>query len=181
MEFCKTDNAKTDDQSATMRFYRCNVCNMIKLLEITSAIILVFWSTTRLPIAVELLIEFTKQLGALLLSTPSIFLIGNAIVVALVGSFQSSLGSRNDLYDEFVVIQSRGGVLIECGEVEDLGVCSETIDSADLTASAVSADVGEGVVLGVKCYRRDKVGDNCLFECAIEDCGFSDEEGDASE
>uniref|UniRef100_A0A7N0TYD1 DUF4408 domain-containing protein n=1 Tax=Kalanchoe fedtschenkoi TaxID=63787 RepID=A0A7N0TYD1_KALFE len=155
MEFWKPDNVKTE-QYTTMRFYSYKVGHLVKLLEISSALILVLWSTTRLPIAVKLLVEFGKQSCALLLSTPSVFLIGNAIVISLVGSFQSSSDSRTDLYEELVEESKQ--------QREDdstkQSICSdpETKTAASNSSAAAPASENESVgyseVREVKCYRR---------------------------
>uniref|UniRef100_A0A7N0V2I7 DUF4408 domain-containing protein n=1 Tax=Kalanchoe fedtschenkoi TaxID=63787 RepID=A0A7N0V2I7_KALFE len=152
MEFWKPANVKAE-QSTGIRFYSYKVRKLVKLLEILSALILVLWSSTRLPVAVKLLAESAKQLCALLLSTPSVFLIGNAIVVALVGSFQSSPGPNPDPYEEFVE-RSRRMTQTQSHEVE-LEKQSEEEDSSSAAAAATvpeSVDVSE--VSKVKRYRR---------------------------
>ncbi|KAL9665845.1 hypothetical protein QQ045_000166 [Rhodiola kirilowii] len=156
MEFWKPEAVKTE-QSTAMQFFSYKVRKVVKLLEIISALILVFWSTTRLPIAVKLSIEFAKQLSALLLSTPSVFLIGNAIVLALVaqsGSFGSSAESKTDLYDEFVN-ESRLRTQIQTRELE-ITTPEKMSDLPEPVTAAAELSENDGVlgVSEVRCYRR---------------------------
>lgn len=105
------DNVKVEKENAMRRYHTLRkFSNLVRLLEVCVALILLSWSSTRLPIAARIVGEFLRRLSVLLLSTPSVFLIGNVIIVALVAqsgklpgkNSEAGNNSENDLYDEYV-------------------------------------------------------------------------------
>ncbi|XP_010906328.1 uncharacterized protein [Elaeis guineensis] len=109
------------------RLFRC--------VEALAAVLLLSWSSARLPAAARLSGDLLRRLAALLLSPRFVFLLGNAIVLVLFAKSGHSSPSpaaaslpagAGDIYDEFVDRQRRM-MQYPAAEVvyEDKKVCVE--------------------------------------------------------
>ncbi|XP_060200857.1 uncharacterized protein LOC132629144 [Lycium barbarum] len=79
------DNVKFEKAKAVARYNRFqNMMKMLQIFEVLVAVVLISWSWTRIPVAVKLSGRFFVQLSSHLFKPHVVFLIGNAIIVAIV-------------------------------------------------------------------------------------------------
>ncbi|XP_042499161.1 uncharacterized protein LOC122077313 [Macadamia integrifolia] len=105
------DNIKAEKSKAMQRYLRLRkMANLFRCVEVCIALLLLFWFSTRLPVAVRISGEYFRDLCLFLVSPRFVFLAGNAIILTLFaksGQF-SALGlspntsGTGDLYDEFI-------------------------------------------------------------------------------
>ncbi|KAJ0985897.1 hypothetical protein J5N97_004253 [Dioscorea zingiberensis] len=144
------DTVKAEKASAMRRYRRIRtVGRLFRCLEACAAIMIISWSSAKLPAAARLSGDLLRSAAAVLLSPRFVFLLGNAIVLVLFAKsgnlspsptpttssspVSASPTPSGDLYDEF--LESRGRVSHSLappqpseGDVvyEDKAVCVET-------------------------------------------------------
>uniref|UniRef100_A0A5B6YKT7 DUF4408 domain-containing protein n=1 Tax=Davidia involucrata TaxID=16924 RepID=A0A5B6YKT7_DAVIN len=101
------DNVKFEKANAMIRYHRLrSIAKLLRVLEVCVAFTFLSWSSIGLPTAVRLSGEYILQLSVYLMNPHVVFLIGNAIIIALVAlSRQNDAGnnaSSTDLYDEYI-------------------------------------------------------------------------------
>ncbi|KAK4365136.1 hypothetical protein RND71_016494 [Anisodus tanguticus] len=96
------DNVKFEKAKAIARYNRFqNMMKMLQIFEVLVAAVLISWSWTRIPVAVKLSGQFFVQLSSHLFKPHIVFLIGNAIIVAIVVLCrQNDAGSNNSDTDD---------------------------------------------------------------------------------
>ncbi|XP_039116327.1 uncharacterized protein LOC120251750 [Dioscorea cayenensis subsp. rotundata] len=134
------DPVKAEKETAIKRYRRIRtIRRLFRCLEACAAILIISWSSARLPAAARLSGDLLRSAAAILLSPRFVFLLGNAIVLVLFaksGNLSTSPTSTastplaGDLYDDF--LETRGSYPISPpGEAdvvvyEDKAVCVET-------------------------------------------------------
>lgn len=112
MDYSQTavfDNVKFEKAKAIARYNRLKkISKLLQFLEVLAALALISWSSTRLPGAVKLSGQFLFELARYVCNPHVVFLISNAIVVALFVLRRENDSSGNDysgsgdLYDDYV-------------------------------------------------------------------------------
>ncbi|KAH7651125.1 hypothetical protein IHE45_20G037100 [Dioscorea alata] len=134
------DPVKAEKETAIKRYRRIRtIRRLFRCLEACVAILIISWSSARLPAAAKLSGDLLRSAAAILLSPRFVFLLGNAIVLVLFaksGNLSTSPTSTassplsGDLYDDF--LETRGSYPISPLEeanvvvYEDKAVCVET-------------------------------------------------------
>ncbi|XP_008797554.2 uncharacterized protein LOC103712725 [Phoenix dactylifera] len=134
------DPVKAEKETAMRRYRRLKkIAKLFRLLEVFAALLLLSWSSARLPAAARLSGDFLRRLAGVLLSPCFVFILGNTIILVLfVKSRQlssSTDGVGGDIHDQF--LETRGRIdfpppppptLAAPEEVvfEDKMVCTET-------------------------------------------------------
>ncbi|KAG1346857.1 hypothetical protein COCNU_06G006860 [Cocos nucifera] len=134
------DPVKAEKETAMRRYRRLRkIAKLFRLLEVIAALLLLSWSSVRLPAAARLSGDFLRRLAAVLLSPRFVFLLGNTIILVLVAKSRhlstSTDGVGGDIHDRF--LENRGRIdfpppppptLAAQEEVvfEDKTVCLET-------------------------------------------------------
>ncbi|XP_059658448.1 uncharacterized protein LOC132304741 [Cornus florida] len=78
------DNVKVENANAMLRFHRLQkVAKLFRLLELCLVLVLISWTSTRLPFAVKISGEYFRKLLAIIVSPIFIFVLSNGIVVTL--------------------------------------------------------------------------------------------------
>ncbi|XP_059670822.1 uncharacterized protein LOC132316346 [Cornus florida] len=84
MDAFNFDNVKVEKANAMLRFHRLQkVAKLFRLLELCLVLVLISWTSTRLPFAVKISGEYFRQLLAIIVSPIFIFVLSNVIVVTL--------------------------------------------------------------------------------------------------
>ncbi|CAK9178499.1 unnamed protein product [Ilex paraguariensis] len=102
------DHVKFEKANAISRYRRClQISKLLQMLEIVVALSLIAWSSTRIPAVFKVSGEYLLEVSAYFLKPHAVFLIGNAIIVALVVISRQNYGSKYtgeaaDIYDEDV-------------------------------------------------------------------------------
>lgn len=97
------DSVKFEKSKAIARSNRFqDMMKMLQIFEVIVAVVLISWSWTRIPAAVKISGEFLVQVTSYLFKPHVVFLIGNAIIVAIVVLCrQTDAGSNNSVtYDD---------------------------------------------------------------------------------
>lgn len=102
------DNVKFEKAKAMARFNRFRkITKLLQFLEVFVALMVISWSSTRLSGAVKISGRFLFEVANYLFNPHVVFLIGNAIIVALFvlcrgnGAVDENCG-YGDLYDDYV-------------------------------------------------------------------------------
>ncbi|KAG6526897.1 uncharacterized protein LOC122040429 [Zingiber officinale] len=112
----ETDAIQAENQTAMRRYHRLRqIGTLLRYLEAAAAVLLLLsWSSARVPDAARLSADFLRHLVAVILSPRFVFLLGNAIVVLLLAeshrhspSSSTSSSAGDMIYREFV--ESRAG------------------------------------------------------------------------
>ncbi|KAG6523086.1 uncharacterized protein LOC122048059 [Zingiber officinale] len=107
----ETDAIQAKKRTAMRRYHRLRqIGTLLRYLEAAAAVLLLSWSSARVPAAARLSADFLRHLVAVILSPRFVFLLGNAIVVLLLAESHrhSPSSSTGDMiYREFV--ESRAG------------------------------------------------------------------------
>ncbi|RRT54202.1 hypothetical protein B296_00043829 [Ensete ventricosum] len=106
----------TAEKMAARRRYRRirRVKTLLRCLEALSAFCLLSWSTARLPAAARLSAGLLRRVAPVLLGPRFVFLLGNAIVIALFAMSGRHPGSAapsasgGEIHDQFLACESRG-------------------------------------------------------------------------
>ncbi|CAK9176390.1 unnamed protein product [Ilex paraguariensis] len=107
MSSIDVDYVKIEKAKAIARYRRFRkIAKLFQMLEIIVALSLLSWSTTRLPAVMKISGEYVMRVSVYLLSPHAIFLIGNAIIIALVVLSRQNYAGYNtgnaDMYDDYV-------------------------------------------------------------------------------
>lgn len=96
------DSVKFEKAKAISRYNRFqNMMKMLQIFEVIVAVVLISWSWTRIPAAVKFSGEILVQVVDYLFKPHVVFLIGNAIIVAIVVLCrQTDAGSNNYVTDD---------------------------------------------------------------------------------
>lgn len=96
------DSVKFEKAKAISRYNRFqNMMKMLQIFEVILAVVLISWSWTRIPSAVKFSGEILAQVVHYLFKPHVVFLIGNAIIVAIVVLCrQTDTGSNNSVTDD---------------------------------------------------------------------------------
>ncbi|XP_055835963.1 uncharacterized protein LOC129904422 [Solanum dulcamara] len=96
------DSVKFEKAKAISRYNRLqNMMKILQIFEVIVAVVLISWSWTRIPAAVKFSGEILVQVVDYLFKPHVVFLIGNAIVVAIVVLCrQTDAGSNNSVTDD---------------------------------------------------------------------------------
>ncbi|CAN4093889.1 unnamed protein product [Withania somnifera] len=99
------DSVKFEKSKAISRYNRFqNLMKMLQIFEVFVAVVLIFWSWTRIPAAVKFSGEVLVQVCGYLLKPHVVFLIGNAIIVAIVALCrQTDAGSNISVSDDIQI------------------------------------------------------------------------------
>ncbi|CAL9075655.1 unnamed protein product [Musa textilis] len=106
----------TAEKIAARRRYRRirHVQTLLRCLEALSAFCLLSWSTSRLPAAARLSAGLLRRVAPVLLGARFVFLLGNAIIIALFAMSGRHPGSAapsasgGEIHDQFLAYESRG-------------------------------------------------------------------------
>ncbi|KAM7520166.1 hypothetical protein LguiB_019128 [Lonicera macranthoides] len=104
MDTFEFDNVKVEKAKAIQRYNRLrNIAKLFRLIEFCLALIFLSWISAHLPLAVRISGEYFRILLSLVVSPLFIFLLCNAIVIALLAnSGQFSYGEPH-LFEDFVI------------------------------------------------------------------------------
>ncbi|KAA8528667.1 hypothetical protein F0562_036022 [Nyssa sinensis] len=93
-----------------------NIVKLLHVLEVCVAFTLFSWLSTRLPNAVRISGEYIPQLSGYLLNPHLVFLIGNAIIIALVALYRQNYAGKNggtDLFDDYIQNSERVASIVD--------------------------------------------------------------------
>lgn len=98
------DSVKFEKAKAIARYNRFqNMMKLLQIFEVLVAVVLISWSWTRIPAAVKLSGQFLAQVSCYMFKPHVVFLIGNAIIVAIVVLCrQTDTGSNNSVTDDHI-------------------------------------------------------------------------------
>ncbi|KAH7686040.1 hypothetical protein IHE45_04G078600 [Dioscorea alata] len=127
------DSIKAEKQNAMRRYRRMRtIGRTIRSLEVCAAMMIILWTSPKLPNAVRASGEVLRAAATALLRPRFVFLLGNAIVLVLFvksGNISGSPPPSSDLYDEF--LETRGARAVDASPAEaaaaaaEEGVCEE--------------------------------------------------------
>ncbi|KAJ0971649.1 hypothetical protein J5N97_019608 [Dioscorea zingiberensis] len=129
------DPIKAEKQSAMRRYHRMRkIGRTIRSLEVCAAMMIILWTSPRLPAAARVSGDVLRAAASAILSPRFVFLIGNAIVLVLFvksGNVGGSPPAGSDLRDEY--LETRGSRIfyappaaVEDVVYEEKKVCVET-------------------------------------------------------
>ncbi|XP_010926172.1 uncharacterized protein [Elaeis guineensis] len=106
------DPVKAEKETAMRRYRRLQkIAKLFRLLEVIAALLLLSWSSVRLPAAARLSGDFLRRLAAVLLSPRFVFLLGNTIILVLFAKSRhlssSTDGVGGDIHDQFLETRGR--------------------------------------------------------------------------
>lgn len=98
------DSVKFEKSKAIARYNRFqNMMKMLQIFEVFVAVVLIFWSWTRIPAVVKFSGEVLVQVCGYLFKPHVVFLIGNAIIAAIVVLCrQTDAGGNNSVSDDIL-------------------------------------------------------------------------------
>ncbi|KAL3525353.1 hypothetical protein ACH5RR_013725 [Cinchona calisaya] len=117
MEALDFDNVISEKSSVIFSYntHFKSIAKLFRIVEICFGLVILSWTSTRLPFAVKISCEYFRQLLTIIISPLFIFLLSNFIVLTLLFKsghilscgqsptmINSDTGTETDLYDEFV-------------------------------------------------------------------------------
>ncbi|XP_010484644.1 PREDICTED: uncharacterized protein LOC104762931 [Camelina sativa] len=113
MDSFDLDNVKAEKAKALRRFNRFRrIGSIFRAAEVCVALLLVFWTFTRLPFAVQISGAFLRRIAALVSTPLFVFLLGNSIVLVLLtkssseqttaSAAASTTNAETEIYEAFV-------------------------------------------------------------------------------
>ncbi|XP_010444796.1 PREDICTED: uncharacterized protein LOC104727398 [Camelina sativa] len=113
MDSFDLDNVKAEKAKALRRFNRFRrIGSFFRAAEVCVALLLVFWTFTRLPFAVQISGAFLRRIAALVSTPLFVFLLGNSIVLVLLTKSSSdqttaspaasTTNAETEIYEAFV-------------------------------------------------------------------------------
>ncbi|KAM0945935.1 hypothetical protein DsansV1_C09g0089451 [Dioscorea sansibarensis] len=137
------DSIKVEKHNAMRRYRRIRtIGRTIRSLEVCAAMMIILWTSPRLPNAVRVSGEVLRAAATALLSPRYVFLLGNAIVLVLFvksGNISGSPPPSSDPYDEF--LETRG---------------ARAVDASPAVAQEAACEEKKVVVETKREYRRTK-------------------------
>ncbi|KAG9449704.1 hypothetical protein H6P81_009669 [Aristolochia fimbriata] len=158
MESFEIDPVKAEKAMAMRRYRRIQkLANIFRCVEVFVGLVFLTWISFRLPIAIKISGDISRQLLNLIVSPRFVFLLGNAIIITLVaksGQFSGNGSSgcstsASDLYEEFLKnSESSRGAKVRTDQEEeevvyqDKAVCAESRREGTAGAAAASGSFG---------------------------------------
>lgn len=170
------DNVMFEKSKAIARFNRFRkITKILQVLEVLMALILISWSSTKLPTAVRLSGNFLFELAGYVFNPHVVFLIGNVIIVALfVLCRENGAGSMNsvsgDIYDDYVRHSQAQQPKVSVSDSDNKTSSAPPSETKEPTnASAVAVD-GDDETKQIVCVHSEGKSDQCAAAAtAIED------------
>ncbi|XP_027148678.1 uncharacterized protein LOC113749199 [Coffea eugenioides] len=172
------DNVKFEKAKMMARYNRFRrTMKLFQFLEVLVALLLISWSSTRLPGALKISGRILFEVANYLFNPHVVFLIGNVIIVALCFLCRGTgAGSENscddDLYDEYArhsqahaqqqKVAGSGGVKIPPPEIP------ATPETRDVIAGAGGGDGGEAEEKQIILWTEEKAEQCDAVTTAIE-------------
>ncbi|KAM7522918.1 hypothetical protein LguiA_012820 [Lonicera macranthoides] len=104
MDTFEFDNVKVEKAKAILRYNRLrNIAKLFHLIDFCLSLIFLSWISAHLPLAVKISGKYFPILLSFVLSPLFIFLLCNAIIIALLANSGQFSNGEPDLFEDFVI------------------------------------------------------------------------------